>query len=41
MTFCPHAEDDEDLNEQVAIFGGGNNAGGYFNDYVAFTPCTI
>ncbi|KAJ7384796.1 hypothetical protein OS493_020392, partial [Desmophyllum pertusum] len=25
--------------KEIAVFGGGDNAGGYFNDLVIFHPC--
>lgn len=31
-------ECEQDDKEQIAVFGGGDNAGGYFNDLVIFSP---
>lgn len=37
--FLP-VEDEEKEKEEIAVFGGGDNAGGYFNDLVVFSPST-
>ena len=37
--FLP-AEGEEKDKEEIAVFGGGDNAGGYFNDLVVFSPCS-
>ena len=31
-------EGDKEGEEEIVVFGGGDNEGGYFNDLVIFTP---
>lgn len=31
-------EGDQEGEEEIVVFGGGDNEGGYFNDLVIFTP---
>lgn len=31
-------ESKQEDKEKIAVFGGGDNAGGYFNDLVIFSP---
>lgn len=32
------AESEKEDKEEIAVFGGGDNAGGYFNDLAIFSP---
>lgn len=32
------AESEMDDKEEIAVFGGGDNAGGYFSDLIIFSP---
>lgn len=41
MALCLPAESNEGDQEEIAVFGGGDNAGGYFNDLVIFSPVQL
>lgn len=36
--FFLQKENEEEGEEEIAVFGGGDNAGGYFNDLIIFSP---
>lgn len=38
--FLP-ADSEEKEKEEIVVFGGGDNDGGYFNDLVVFSPSTF
>lgn len=38
VTLCLAEQSEHEAKEEIAVFGGGDNNGGYFNDLVVFSP---
>jgi len=38
VALCLPVENETNNKEEIAVFGGGDNAGGYFNDLIIFSP---
>ena len=38
VALCLPVESGTNSKEEIAVFGGGDNAGGYFNDLIIFSP---
>ena len=38
MALCFSDQSEREGKEEIAVFGGGDNNGGYFNDLVVFSP---
>ena len=38
VALCLPVENETKNKEEIAVFGGGDNAGGYFNDLIIFSP---
>lgn len=36
VVFCLFVESGTNSKEEIVVFGGGDNVGGYFNDFIIF-----